>query len=169
MSEPYWEPLAAVPHGIVPPATGQDGKWIKAAGGAAVWSPIAISDVTGLQAALDYGYPDAAWAAPTLAAAWSNVGAGFVTARYMRRGGVVFTQGVVKRTGQPSNGDLLFTLPVGFRPSMAIILDFAAVAGMARCNLGLVAAGQLTYDSALVGSPDPTNYLAFNFSFPVDG
>lgn len=45
MSEPYWEPLAAVPSTVMPSPAGQDGKWVKAAGGAAVWSTIALEDI----------------------------------------------------------------------------------------------------------------------------
>lgn len=40
-------------HAVTPPLPVQNGKWIKGAGGAAIWDSPTIADVVGLQAALD--------------------------------------------------------------------------------------------------------------------
>lgn len=61
------------------------------------------------------------WIAPSLTNSWVNYGAPYALAGYMRKNGIVYLQGLVKLgavTGVP-----IFTLPPGFRPAGALIVD----------------------------------------------
>lgn len=57
---------------------------------------------------------DGVWQTPTLVNSWANFGAPYANARYMRKNGIVYVQGMVK-TG--AKGTVIFTLPTGFRPA----------------------------------------------------
>lgn len=79
---------------------------------------------------------DTGWASPTLLNSWSNLGSGYVAARYKRRAGVVHVQGTITG-GTATDGTVLFNLPAGFRPSAAMQLAVAAgsVSGVGRVEV----------------------------------
>ena len=60
------------------------------------------------------GVPDTGWQVPTLLNGWTNFGVSYQTARYRRKGGVVYIQGLLK---DGTTGVSIFNLPVGFRPA----------------------------------------------------
>jgi len=61
------------------------------------------------------------WVAPTLLNSWINFGAGFAVAGYYKDGsGIVRLKGLIG-SGTTTVGTALFTLPVGYRPSEAMI------------------------------------------------
>jgi hypothetical protein len=101
MSAPYWEPLGAIPGGaLTPPTTpGDDGKWLRAQGGAAVWTA---------------GEPKPWIAVSAFLSNWTNYGAGTSTCAYYKDAfGIVHVKGTV--TGG-TVGTSVFNFPVGFRP-----------------------------------------------------
>ena len=66
MSEPYWEPLAATPSTAMPSPVGQDGKWLKAAGGAAVWETVSLPQpmlAARVEQTAPQSIPNTAWTA----------------------------------------------------------------------------------------------------------
>ena len=61
-------------------------------------------------------------------ASWGNYGAGFESCVYWRDGFVVHLQGLVNKTiGVPTAGDVVATLPLGYRPSSSV--TFTIVSG----------------------------------------
>ena len=100
MSEPAWVALSGAEAGI---PTSVDGKWLKAIGGAMVWS-----DIPGLAT------PSTDWILPTLGASWVNYAAPYGPARFRK-----LASGLVVMEGLISSGTVngtAFTLPVGYRP-----------------------------------------------------
>lgn len=77
-----------------------------------------------LDARLDLLEEDTGWVAPTLNSGWSNYGSGYLGAGYRRKGGLVHLRGLVKRSSIDSLTP--FTLPAGYRPSLAIIVPAVA-------------------------------------------
>lgn len=58
---------------------------------------------------------------------WGNYGGTLEDATYSRFGRLVVLQGLVTKTGTPGSGDLIGTLPAGFRPTE--LVDFIAPTG----------------------------------------
>lgn len=56
-----------------------------------------------------------AWQAPTLGSSWVNFAGGYQNAAYRKIGNRVFIRGMVKN-GTITDGTVLFTLPIGYRP-----------------------------------------------------
>lgn len=54
-------------------------------------------------------------------AGWSNYGGGHEAATYSRIGRLVALQGLVTKAGAPVGGDVIGTLPTGFRPSGQLV------------------------------------------------
>lgn len=60
---------------------------------------------------------DSGWQNASLASGWSNFGSGLSSARYRKRNGVLYLEGVVAgSTGQTGINNPIFTLPSGYRP-----------------------------------------------------
>jgi hypothetical protein len=66
------------------------------------------------------GVADGVWYTPTLTNSWSNYGAPYATAQYMRKNGIVYLKGLV-RSGT-LNATIL-TLPAGYRPADAHLFN----------------------------------------------
>lgn len=115
--------------------------------------------------------PDPVWIALPFAASTSNFGAPYPTCAYRKdKTGRVYLRGMLKYTGVPVNGQLLATLPAGYRPvatetfcgngsyaggsvAFAVEVDAAGtlrvytVSGVAWTGGNLALAG-ITYDAA---------------------
>lgn len=63
---------------------------------------------------------DGVWQTPTLENAWANYGGAWANARFMRKNGVVYVQGLV---ALGADGTDILTLPAGFRPSADLIFS----------------------------------------------
>ena len=63
---------------------------------------------------------DTGWVALPFGGTWANLGGGYKVAQYRRKNGVVYVDGVVK-DGAIGPGQLIATLPVGFRPAAYIM------------------------------------------------
>ena len=71
-------------------------------------------------------FPDVPWTNVTLFYnSWANYGGGFTVARYCRRGGVVYLQGLVRL----GNAGTIFQVPAGFKPSAGTLIFGPADAG----------------------------------------
>jgi hypothetical protein len=95
----------------LPNASGQDGKWLQAAGGVAVWTPIPTLRLD----------PDTVWhivgaaGEPGFLNGWTNYGGQFPVARFRRDAlGYVHLSGLI-RSGSPTTP--AFKIPAGYRPS----------------------------------------------------
>ena len=70
---------------------------------------------TGFSTGISFGL-DATFTAPTLLNSWVNFDGGFAPAGYIKHAnGLVEVRGLIK-DGTTTLGDVLFNLPVGFRP-----------------------------------------------------
>ena len=90
-----------------------------------------------------------AWIAPTLVNSWVNYGAGFHSAGYYKDPlGVVHIRGLIK-DGTVTIGTTLFTLPVGYRPSQAVLFDVAGYIppNPASVRIDVNASGTVTINS----------------------
>ena len=90
--------------------------------------------------------------APTLGGTWANFGGSYQTAEYWKDNatGMVHIQGLIKNAGAPVAGDVIFTLPAGYRPpaTMLFAVGTATTAisrTMGRCDIN--SAGQVTYQT----------------------
>lgn len=92
---------------------------------------ILVEDITGVgvpghtHPQLD-GIDDTGWIAPTLINNWANYGGSWVGARYRRKNGIVYLQGLIKNG---TSGVDAFILPAGFRPPVGTILMNTSVSG----------------------------------------
>jgi hypothetical protein len=84
-----------------------------------------------------------AWIAPTLVNTWSNIGLGSEVAGYRKLyWGEVQLKGVLAG-GTATNGTVIFTLPVGYRPPL--IKHFVALqGGNAACRVIVGADGEVS-------------------------
>ena len=86
------------------------------------------------------GYSQDSWTAPSLGSNWANYGGVYQTVGYMKDSiGFIHVRGLVKATGAVSS--TIFTLPTGYRPSLAHIFainaydDSAAAYDHGRCDI----------------------------------
>ena len=78
---------------------------------------------------------DTGWIALTLENSWVNFDTvTYTPARYRRRGGLVYVQGLIK-DGTLTAGTILATLPAGFRPGYRIIMPTAQTSAGTNCRL----------------------------------
>jgi hypothetical protein len=67
------------------------------------------------------------WTPMPLAAGWTNYGGGFFAAAYRKDPfGRVDLRGLVKKDGIPAKGDVIATLPAGYRPTAHALFAVAA-------------------------------------------
>lgn len=92
---------------------------------------------------------DGTWIAPALGAAWVNFGSTWETAGYMRAGGVIYLRGLIK-SGTVTAGTVLFTLPVGYRPSSDKHMD--TVSNGVHAVLNVMANGQVKINASVSAS-----------------
>jgi hypothetical protein len=163
-SAPQGPPGPAGPVGTGIPMPVVNGQWIKGVGGAAVWTPLAPSEVVGaglVTADADWHYVGAAGEVPFLNG-WSNldgVGPGSRQVRYRKQG-----SGLVVLTGIPTAGasaSAVFTLPVGWRPIRSDSIWMCYASG----GLGIVtvnSVGTVTVSNFVVSSGNVTGWIYMN-------
>lgn len=115
------------------------------------------------------------WKYPTLLNGWVNYGGAYTVARYCKRGGVVYVQGLVK---DGTANSVVFNLPTDYRPSGTLpfttptsIIDTAnASTGTAHTHPisnGPSRVDVLANGNVLVNKGDST-WISINLCFPVD-
>lgn len=74
---------------------------------------------------------DTPWAVPALSNGWVNVGGTWDTIAYRRVGGIVYLRGRISNPANRAADDFVFTLPVGFRPTLGVtfLVPYGAAAG----------------------------------------
>ena len=97
--------------------------------------------------------------APTLNGTWANFGGSYQTVEYWKDNatGMVHIQGLIKNSGAPAAGSVIFTLPEGYRPPATMLFTVGTATTsisrtMGRCDIN--SAGQVTYQ---------TGYYAYYF------
>lgn len=98
--------------------------------------------------------------------AYSAGGTPWEVATYSRVGRLVLLQGLVSKTGgTPVIGDVIGTLPVGFRPSgdLLMIAHTGATASLGRVNV-LAASGNLTWGGGNTTEQDYTSLSGIIFA-----
>ena len=84
-----------------------------------------------------------AWIAPTLLNGWINFGSGYETAGYYKdEFGVVHLKGLI-RTGTTTAGTILFTLPVGYRPTLSTFFVNANSARLESTQISIESNGNV--------------------------
>ena len=84
-----------------------------------------------------------AWIPATLQNNFGNLGGDFATAAYFKdKMGIVHLRGTVEKPGTPQ-GFVIFTLPVGYRPSTSGKLVFPAMNGAGIARVDVTAAGNV--------------------------
>jgi len=79
---------------------------------------------------------------------WSDYGNGYATGAYtMTSSGVVVIKGLTKRAGTPSSGEAIAILPVGYRPSEALMFGTStgASGGDTTARIDINTNGAITY------------------------
>lgn len=68
------------------------------------------------------------WVTPVLQNSWFNYGDPYATSAYTKTSaGLVVMKGLIKRNGTAVSGETLFTLPVGYRPTHAMVFSVNSV------------------------------------------
>lgn len=75
---------------------------------------------------------DSGWQVATLQNGFSNFGQNYAEARYRKKNGVLYIEGLI-RNGNPSM--VIFNLPVGFRPSERLVFPVVANFNMRRVDV----------------------------------
>lgn len=88
----------------------------------------------------------------------------FAAAGFRRDRGLVHLQGLLTRTGTPSNPTTIFTLPSGYRPPSRTILVVATGEAFAPGRVDVLATGEVQW---IAGATGETDYLSLDgLSFP---
>jgi hypothetical protein len=116
--------------------------------------------------------PSGATAAPepwhplTFAGSWTNWASGYATGAYRRDvfGQVYLRGSLTKNAGSPAAGDVIATLPVGYRPPQR--LTFAVVSGASNQygGIDIVSNGDIAWYAGGVAEPDYTSLTGISFS-----
>lgn len=114
------------------------------------------------------------WATPVLQNSWTDYGGSYDTAAYTKTSsGIVMLKGSIKRTGAVVNGEIIATLPVGYRPPYQFTFIVAITGGNTASlqihpNGNIVASTDFnaTYSSfdRVAFLPSDTSYTWTNFS-----
>jgi hypothetical protein len=99
---------------------------------------LTISDVSGLQAALDQKAKDVvdAWQDLPLSANWSNYAVGVATPQCRKLlSNLVEVKGVIKKSTALVANEIITTLPVGYRPAEIVLLATWASGGTSRIQV----------------------------------
>ena len=99
------------------------------------------------------------WNQPTLNAGWTNYGNDTSPVRYTKRDNVVYLEGSCSRTNEE---DVIFTLPVGYRPEYDITNVVFGFSGVMRMDIHNT--GEVTLITN--GTVD---WVSFNISYIVGG
>ena len=100
------------------------------------------------------------------AANWGNYGSGSEAATYSRFGRLVVLQGLVTKSGTPAGGNVIATLPVGFRPTSAVSFPVATGGTDAFGRVTIGSSGDIVWWS---GSTVETDFTSLSgIAFVVD-
>lgn len=127
-------------------------------GGAAAYKTLS-GDAT-LNGAGALALAPSAWVAPALSAGWVNVGSGYVPAGYRKLGDEVLIRGVVKKTSAASGYEMIFPLPVGFRPPSIVVVPTFGSDALARFDIYADGAVRLLFGN-------PATYIVLTARFSV--
>lgn len=95
--------------------------------------------------------------APAFQNGWANYGGGFSTAAYFKDAcGIVHVKGVV---ASGTWADTIFTLPVGYRPTLRSIFAACSGDGTVPARVDVDASGNV------IAAAGNTGFLSFEFSF----
>lgn len=72
---------------------------------------------------------------PAFGANWSNAGGGFLPAGFYRSGERVFLQGTLAKSSAALIGDVMFTLPVAYRPAAECAFGVQSNAAFGRVDV----------------------------------
>jgi hypothetical protein len=100
-------------------------------------------------------------------ASWGNFGGGNEGATYSRIGRLVVLQGLVTKSGgTPADGDVIATLPSGFRPTEALMFPVVTGATITFGRVSVVTSGEIRWR---LGSTAETDFTSLSgVSFVVD-
>ena len=97
---------------------------------------------------------------------WGNYGGSEEDATYSRFGRLVVLQGLVTKSGTPASGDVIATLPVGFRPAEGLMFPVVTGATIAFGRVSVEANGQIQWRA---GNTTETDYTSLSgIAFVVD-
>jgi hypothetical protein len=96
---------------------------------------------------------------------WDDYGGTLEGGSYSRIGRVVVLQGVVSKSGgTPTNGDVIATLPAGFRPAVRLILAAdTAGASATHGRVDIYATGEIKWVSGATAEQDYTSLSGIAF------
>ena len=87
------------------------------------------------------------WASLVTATAWSDYGGSFTTAGYTKTSdGVVVLKGLIKKSSAFTSGEVIATLPVGYRPSGRLIFGTSTEPNT-TARVDIAANGDIIFDS----------------------
>jgi hypothetical protein len=103
----------------------------------------------------------------TFSAGWGNFGGSEEVATYSRFGRLVVLQGLVTKSGgTPASGNVIATLPVGFRPSAALMFPVVTGATTSFGRVSIEANGQIQWRT---GNTTETDFTSLSgIAFAVD-
>jgi hypothetical protein len=113
------------------------------------------------QGRLDALEADLEWTALPYGAGWGDYGGGFLPGKYAKLRGIVLLRGMVTKSGgAPAAGDVIATLPAGFRPIGASVL-FGAATGATHTfgRIDVTTAGAIVWRA---GSAVETDYVSLD-------
>ena len=103
-----------------------------------------------------------AWVVPTLTGGWKAFGGGVDTPAYAKRNGIVWLKGTI---AAGTIAQIVFTLPVGFRPNTRLGFDQIANLNIARVD---VEASGIVSVQAYSGTGASNSFVSLELFFPVD-
>lgn len=102
---------------------------------------------------------DTGWNAAILGNGWVNYGGTFAPARYRRKAGIVYVQGLIMN-GTIGSAVASFVLPAGYRPAATLIFASSGSGGLTRTDVDTN--GNIFMNSGANG------YWPINMVFPAD-
>ena len=95
------------------------------------------------------------WAAFPFAAGFSNFGGGWQAVQYRMIGDIVYLRGAISKTSSFAVGDVLGTLPSGFRPPAQVGFVCFAPGGSAAISVIADPTGQISVADTIIGHSAP--------------
>jgi hypothetical protein len=93
---------------------------------------------------------------------WGNYGV-YEGATYSRIGRMVILQGLVSKTGTPAGGDVIATLPAGYRPAEHVIFATATGETTVGGRVDVESTGQIIWRTGATGETDYTSLSGIAF------
>jgi hypothetical protein len=102
---------------------------------------------------------DSGWIEPTLNSPYTHFGSPYGNAKYRKIGDIVNIQGLIN-INSASNGDVIFTLPSGYRPKLHIIMA-ANNGGLSIARIDITQDGDVVKHSAVADSSWVSLFMTF--------